>query len=703
MEIKIFNCNNIGEGTIEIVEGALNIKYAINGTGKSTVAKAISFAVNKAEDLKQLMPFKYLVSEEPGHQPRVEGIDGVRGILMFDESYVNQYVFQPDEIVSNSFDIFVRTQNYESHMQEIERLVQGIRELIKNNPDLDELLNDLVVFIDGFGKTKSGYSTVGMIGKAFKRGNKIENIPIEFEDYRDYLRSSKKVKWLKWQVSGNDYLGLSDKCPYCTSDFVEKKEKILKIGEEYDAKSLEHLDKILELLQRLSKYLSDDTKNKIEQITKNPSGLSEEQISFLKEVKGQAEILREKLEQIKYIGFGTLKDVDKVVMELESYKVDLDFLSHMNSEHTKSKVGLINSSLSAVLTQAGMLQGQVNQQKQEIERTIERYHKEINSFLDYAGYKYKVSIEPDEQGTYKMKLRHTDSDSVIDDAKSCLSYGERNAFALVLFMYNALRQEPDLVILDDPVSSFDGNKKFAILNMLFLGRPSLKNRTVLMLTHEFNSVIDSIYVLHRDFSPKPRAAFLENRSGLLLEKEISKSDIKSFHEIATSNIQNLNNDINKLVYLRRLLEIEDSKGVSWNLLSNLFHKRAKPTIASAGGGSREMTVVEIEDGTKSIQKYVCDFDYLSILNRIMDDGEMIRSYQASTNNYEKLQLYRIIASGDRSVDDGSSDVVKKFINETYHIENDYLFQLNPCEYEIVPEFIIKECDDYICELAGRGP
>ena len=94
---------------------------------------------------------------------------------------------------------------------------------------------------------------------------------------------------------------------------------------------------------------------------------------------------------------------------------------------------------------------------------------------------------------------------------------------------------------------------------------------------------------------------------------------------------------------------------------------------------------------------------MSILNRIMDDGEMIRSYQASTNNYEKLQLYRIIASGDRSVDDGSSDVVKKFINETYHIENDYLFQLNPCEYEIVPEFIIKECDDYICELAGRGP
>ena len=36
-------------------------------------------------------------------------------------------------------------------------------------------------------------------------------------------------------------------------------------------------------------------------------------------------------------------------------------------------------------------------------------------------------------------------------------------------------------------------KKFAIINMLFMGKHSLKNRTVLLLTHEFNTVIDAIY------------------------------------------------------------------------------------------------------------------------------------------------------------------------------------------------------------------
>ena len=41
MDIVIKNCNNIVNGTIKIVKGCLNVKYGINGTGKSTIAKAI--------------------------------------------------------------------------------------------------------------------------------------------------------------------------------------------------------------------------------------------------------------------------------------------------------------------------------------------------------------------------------------------------------------------------------------------------------------------------------------------------------------------------------------------------------------------------------------------------------------------------------------------------------------------------------------
>ena len=41
MEIIINNCNNIKEAKINIEENKLNIKYGLNGTGKSTIASAI--------------------------------------------------------------------------------------------------------------------------------------------------------------------------------------------------------------------------------------------------------------------------------------------------------------------------------------------------------------------------------------------------------------------------------------------------------------------------------------------------------------------------------------------------------------------------------------------------------------------------------------------------------------------------------------
>ena len=175
-----------------------------------------------------------------------------------------------------------------------------------------------------------------------------------------------------------------------------------------------------------------------------------------------------------------------------------------------------------------------------------------------------------------MVLNHTSSNATVSSVKDRLSFGERNAFALVLFMYSALKENPDLVILDDPISSFDGNKKFAIINMLFLAKTSLKNRTVLLLTHEFNTLIDVIYTMPYNFSPNPIAAFLSIRDGILSELPVLKSDIQSFAQIAQLNIAEEIDMLNKLVYRRRLLEIQEPQGLAWQLLSNVFHKREVP-------------------------------------------------------------------------------------------------------------------------------
>ncbi len=697
MEIKIRNCNNIDEGIVEISPGKLNVKYAMNGIGKSTIAKALTLAIKEDTGLGALKPFKYREITESEHQPNIEGIDEIKSVEIFDQSYVDLYVYQPDELVTNSFGIFVKTPEYDKHMEEIQRLISEIDKMFQANPDLEELLADMYAFIEGFGKAKTGYSAAGALGKALGSGNKIANIPAGLEDYSEYLRHPQNFKWLRWQMGGNDYLDIANKCPYCTST-AARKETILRVSEEYDAKSVEHLNRMLEIFQRLSKYLSDTTNEKVTEIAQNMSGFSSEQKAYLLEIKAQITVLRDKLEAIKHVGFNSLKDIGKVVDELTKYKIDMTLLSHLNGKHTIIKIKFINDSLEQLLEKAGKLQGEINQQKDNIKKTIEQYHNQINSFLKYAGYRYSVSIEPDGQESYKMKLKHEDCDTVVDQVRSCLSFGEQNAFALVLFMYGALKYNPDLIILDDPVSSFDGDKQFAILNMLFMGRPSLKGRTVLLLTHEFNTVIDAIHNLPHMINPPPVASFLENRKGVLIEKTVTKRDIKSFKAIALANISNLNETLNKLIYLRRLLEIEEPESLAWQLLSNLFKKRVNPKYKTMDAGTeveRDMTADEIDQGNNVIAKYVPGFDYATELQKTQSKDQMLRIYESCCNNYEKLQIYRII-----NPENHPNLVIKKYVNETYHPENDYLFQLNPCEYEVVPHYIIDECNK---DMLARVP
>lgn len=292
----------------------------------------------------------------------------------------------------------------------------------------------------------------------------------------------------------------------------------------------------------------------------------------------------------------------------------------------------------------------------------------------------------------------------IDNVALHLSYGEKNAFALILFMFDVLKRSPDLIILDDPISSFDKNKKFAIINMLFRGKYNLVNRTVLMLTHDFDPIVDMIYNLPSHFQPKPKAYFIENINGVMTEKEISKSDIKTFLEIVKENIKDLDNDINKLIYLRRLYEINNDKGEPYQLLSNVFHKNREKPLFIDEGQPREMTDAEINNAEVEIKKWIPGFSYTTIYALISNLEFMLVIYKAPCSNYEKLQLYRIIQN-----DNSDNDVIRKFVNETYHVENDFLFQLNPCKYQTIPQYIIEECNkdivilekEYIAEKSAK--
>ena len=694
VNLSIENCNSIERAEISITPKCLNIKYGPNGLGKSTIAKALLSKALDDGSLTGLLPFKYR-SNPDGHQPSVTGAESLAPVLIFDENYVSQFVFQRDEVLKNSFEIFINTDDFKKAVEEIEGLLSGIKKSFLDNQELEQATSDLKELRDAFNVTKSGGLAKTSKGlKAFGSGNKVLNIPDNLQPFKDFIQSEQPSSWITWQAKGNSFLDLSDNCPYCSSSLKDdgKKDTAKLVAKEYDSKSVEHLSALQAVIERLGKYFEESCRSSLEQITKSKIELQPEEITFLSNLRSEIETLLTKFEGLKTISFFSLRDVEKIDEEIGKLKIDLSLLTKLTSDETKSIVAPINQQLEELVAQVGILKGKIGAHKKQIAKTIDENKKHINGFLRSAGYKYSVDIRSEGE-SYKMKLVHEDHAEHLESAAQHLSYGERNAFALVLFMHEAIRKQPGLVILDDPVSSFDKTKKFAIIHQLFRGKESLRDQTVLMLTHDIEPVVDMLRAVRGKFQhPKPNAFFLSRASGIVTEIKVEASDIKTFAQICSENIAHVSDEIVKCIYLRRHYEILGSHGVEYNILSSLLHGRESPT-KQTDGGDVLMTQEEIAAASSSIQEQVSNFSYSTFLSLVKDLDGLKKRFSESSVGYEKLQIYRIWAELQNT--DGSEkddDIIRKFVNETFHIENEYVMQLNPHKFDVVPEYVVAECE-----------
>lgn len=698
IQIEIKNCNNLDSAAISLAKQKLNIKFAPNGTGKSTIAKAVLLGARGDQNLlNELMPFKLRKGNPDKKQPEVNGTEALKNIMCFNEEYVSQFVFKPAELLSNSFDIFIRTDAYKQREQEIEALVSNIKQLFSGNQEFESLINTLKEMGNAFKLSKTGLDKKSTGMKGLSSGNKIKHVPAGLESYTPFIQSQNSVVWIEWQTKGCDFSDLSDNCPFCTSHAADKKDQIKKVGQEYDKNTIKNLIALIGLIEKLGDYFSDKAKNTLTTITTLKDGLEKEHESFLATVKKRIDDFTEKLEKLGTLSAFQFKDGEKVVEKLPAYKLDLQYFPELESKKMQDAIAPINASIDKVIEQAGQLQGKINQQRSEMKKTIERHQNDINEFLSYAGYRYAVEIAGDGEKA-QLKLRHIDHEEHLSGGNQHLSFGERNAFAIVLFMYECLSKKPDLIILDDPISSFDKNKKYAILEMLFRrdAEACLKNKTVLMLTHDVEPIIDTIKSLSRMFGNQTSASFLRLSSGEISESGIGKDDIQTFFQICNNAIASDKDDIIKLIYLRRRFEIADNKGDAYQVLSNLLHKgndkeRGVDTREpkDAEDNHPEMEPAKFESGCTEISSYLNGFSYPQLLNRVVDLIALRTLYSASANGYEKLQVFRLLGL------DVENSVIQKFINETYHIENEFISQLDPAKFDTIPEYVVAECDKLV--------
>ena len=312
-----------------------------------------------------------------------------------------------------------------------------------------------------------------------------------------------------------------------------------------------------------------------------------------------------------------------------------------------------------------------------------------------------------EESSKTILLYKGNEDINVDDIEKHLSWGEKNAFALVLFMYYAISKKADLIILDDPISSFDSNKKYAIINRLFENRNDKKSffgKTVIMLTHDFEPIIDFI-INNKPNSGHAIAKYIKNSSNIVSEQEITKdNDIISIIKLSYMYaIDSSINMISRINFLRKYIEhtrVDDleQKQLIYDMLSSLVHAKAYPDKQIHREEYIDFSEEEFERTQNKIKKYIDEFNYTEILNNYYNKEYILEEFFKENNNYIKSQLFRIYLeiSGER---DSLDNNLLKFIDEIYHIENDYVFTIDLIKFDTIPDYIMDKINEYMREKA----
>lgn len=697
MEIEIQNCNNIKKGNITIEENCLNIKYGMNGTGKSTIAKAIK---NK-DNLISLKTFGEDV------EPKTIVSKNLKNVLIFNNEFINNIVFKGSEVIQNAFEVFIKSENYDQKREKINQILKILNTETFKNEEMREF-NDAIINISLKIQLNSKSDGVKK-NPAFKSIIQKENmyeIPKALNKYTDFLSDAEKnIAWVDWKTKGFEYDN-KKKCPFCAEKLAEDyNDEKQKFSETYTKANIKNLNDVRENIEQMKKYLEDQKYNKLMECIKTNADEDEIELVFQKFMI-EVNFLISKFQKIQEFDSYKIKnnDIGTLGERVKSLKISKQELDYFESANVQNIIADINNKVDNILKEITLLQSEVAKINTFIESEIRNSKSDINSFLNTAGFNYEFDFEVnDERNSRTVLIYKGEKDINVENIDEHLSWGERNAFALVLFMYYSLNQKSDLIILDDPISSFDSNKKYAIINRLFENRKdqkSLYGKNVLMLTHDFEPIIDFI-INNKPNSGHAIAKYIKNTKGIINEKEINKEkDIISILELCYKYAISDINVISRINFLRKYiehinLEKMEEKNIAYDILSSIIHGKLKPTKKINRDKEIELTEEEINKGETYIKGFIKDFNYKNIVEEKYTKESLLNQFFEESNNYIKSQIFRAYLEITDERDNIEDDNLLKFIDEIYHIENDYIFSLDLIVFDTIPDYIMTKIEEYM--------
>lgn len=139
-------------------------------------------------------------------------------VKVFNEDYVNSYLFQGDEFLDDSFQVFLKSDKCDSLAAQIERMLEELQDLINNIDAIHNLRTFLPQYTAAVKASDGTVSRRGGVAEFVNGNGGGFNHYSELKAYKPfYSRDLPSVaKWAKWRNDGIKQMCGND-CPFCTN------------------------------------------------------------------------------------------------------------------------------------------------------------------------------------------------------------------------------------------------------------------------------------------------------------------------------------------------------------------------------------------------------------------------------------------------------------------------------------------------------
>ena len=376
-----------------------------------------------------------------------------------------------------------------------------------------------------------------------------------------YLQNPAKVGWIK---EGQGYI-VNNACPFCEKQLSQARLGVIADISSFDDKVLSsfHLDPTLQSTYRISAI--NATLASVQQMERD----------LLEIEKASSELQN-------------LKIVMGKIEELNVMSKPFDFAVH--ADHLVQFVPQLGPVLTSLAQSGSALSKVIDKVKSTTKAYLKNRRKEINAYIDALGIPYVFDAQYEGGRIDSYRLIHKDELHGVTPNSPCwtqklaegtnrrdaLSNGEKNALALIFFLESVRRENPDLVIVDDPASDYDEYKRQTILNSIQSINPG---KTTLILSHD--CVFEKLAICDR-YTDWGRITYCANENGILALKDVHKTDFDSLENLAKAKAQQAFADRD---YFRTIINMRifyESRGTTsrmvYDYLSGILHSVNNPLI-----------------------------------------------------------------------------------------------------------------------------